>query len=194
MTKTPGVSDYLSEEDLWYLGFTHVGKNTKVSRRSSFYGCSGSIDDHTRIDDFCILKGHIELGPYTHINCFNMISGAKAPVVFKGCTGTSTYVSIYTGSDDHRADTLNNPTIPPEFNTQIEGPVTIGMGVVIGAHAAIMPNVTIGDGAAIGAGSIVSFNVPDGGITRPARTTLLERHRNFERIREFARLLLKGSI
>jgi serine O-acetyltransferase len=37
---------------------------------------------------------------------------------------------------------------------------TLGNGVVVGAHAAIIGAVTIGDGARIGAGSVVVTNVP----------------------------------
>ena len=186
---------FFTAPELEFIGFSKVGKNCRISRKSSFYAISGSIGDNVRIDDFCILKGRVVIGSYVHINSHNMISGAKAPVTFKGFTGTGVGVSIFTGSDDHRSRTLNNATVMAigEPTDQIEGPVTIGLGTIIGTYVTILPNIKIGDGASVGANCVVSFDIPDGGIVRPAKTELLEKRRDFERIKELAFRVLEND-
>jgi acetyltransferase-like isoleucine patch superfamily enzyme len=42
------------------------------------------------------------------------------------------------------------------------GPVTVGMGVMIGANVTVLPGVTIGDGATVSACSLVNRDVPAG--------------------------------
>src|SRR5690242_6563599 len=40
------------------------------------------------------------------------------------------------------------------------GPITVGDGAFIGAHAVLLPGVTVGAGAVVGAGSVVTRDVP----------------------------------
>jgi len=59
---------YLSEEELNCLGFKELGKNVKISSNVSIYDASSiSIGDFSRVDDFCVLSGNIEIGRYCHI-------------------------------------------------------------------------------------------------------------------------------
>lgn len=184
-------SEFYSARELKFIGFHSVGKNCRISRKASFYAIDGYIGDNVRIDDFCILKGRLIIREYVHIGAHNMISGAKATVEFKGCNVTGAYTAIYSGSDDHRADSLCG-MVPPEYSAQIEGPITIGFGTVIGTHVVILPKVDIGRGAAVGAGSVVSFDIPDGGIVRPAQTQLISRRRDVDKIMKMGLRLLEN--
>ncbi len=186
-------SDYLSVAELHALGFGSVGKNTKISRKCSFYGISGYIGDDVRVDDFCIFKGHVELQDYVHLAAYGMVSGAHAPVVIERFVGIAARATILSGSDDYSADTLGNPCTPEEYTTIIKGPVKIKLGAMIGAHCVIMPNVTIGEGSSIGSGCMVSFNVPDGGIVRSRSTVLSTKRRNVNRIKQFALEILENK-
>ncbi len=179
--------DWLTANELREAGFTSVGTDTKVSRKSSLYGISGTIGSHVRVDDFCILKGNITLDDYVHLAAFCMISGAHAPVTIGRHVGISTRLSLFTGSDDYSANTLGGPTTPSEYTTQIVGPVSIGTGTMIGAHCVILPGVTIGVGASVGAGCIVGQNLPDGWIMRAVKSRLrLDRRRDYKAIQAMA--------
>ncbi len=178
--------DWLTVEELCAAGFWPVSDTARVSRKCSLYGISGSIGEHVRVDDFCILKGNITLHDYVHLAAFCMISGAHAPVTIGRHVGISTRLSLFTGSDDYSANTLGGPTTPSEYTTQIVGPVSIGTGTMIGAHCVILPGVTIGVGASIGAGCIVGQNLPDGGIVRAPLTRRSHYRRDYEKIQAMA--------
>jgi dTDP-4-amino-4,6-dideoxy-D-glucose acyltransferase len=156
--------DYYSRDELLALGFSEVGQNVSVSRKSSLYAISGSLGSNVRIDDFCILKGRIRIGSYVHIGSHCSISGARAEVSIAGCVSLSTRVTIFTGTDSYVDACLNGPMVPQEFVTTLAGPVRIGQGAVIGAHTVILPNVEIGDGASIGAMCIINDSCPAGSI------------------------------
>ncbi len=172
-------TDWFTWNELFALGFTYVGKNARVSRKCSLYGITGSIGEHVRVDDFCILKGNITLDDYVHIAAFCMISGAHAPVMIGRHVGISTRLSLFTASDDYSANTLGGPTTPREYTTQIVGPVSIGTGTMIGAHCVILPDTWIGRGASVGSGCIIKGGVPDGGIMRVAPSRLSEHRRDY---------------
>lgn len=180
-------SPFLSADELWALGFSEVGDHIQISRKASFYRISGHIGDHTRIDDFCILKGHVELGSYVHIAAFCSISGAWDKVKIADFVTVSNRVSIFTGSDDFGASTLNN-THDDRYTIMLRGPVTIGLGALVGAHSVILPNVDIGDGASIGAMAVVAKSVPHGGIARASAAAVVhpEKKRDVEMMRAMA--------
>ncbi len=177
-------TDWLTVNELRDAGFTSVGESARVSRKCSLYGITGTIGEHVRVDDFCILKGNITLDDYVHLAAFCMISGAHAPVTIGRHVGISTRLSLFTASDDYSANTLGGPTTPAEYTTQIVGPVSIGTGTMIGAHCVILPRVTIGAGASVGAGCIVGQNLPDGWIMRAVKSRLrLDRRRDYAAIK-----------
>lgn len=187
---------FLSADELIALGFRKVGRNVTISRKCSFYKISGSIGDNVRVDDFCILKGHIEIGSHVHVAAYGMISGAFAPVIIGNFVSLAARASIYSGSDDHSADRLGGAFVPAEHAEVIKGPVTVGPGTLVGAHCVILPNVAIGIGASIGSGCVVAQDVPDGGMLRAPRAVLLDRRRDAGRIRAMAEAVLreKGAV
>jgi galactoside O-acetyltransferase len=185
-------SPFFNADELVAIGFTVVGSDIQISRKSSFYKISGRIGDHVRIDDFCIFKGHIEIGSYVHVAAFCSVSGAYAKVVLEDFCTLSNRVSIFTGSDDYTADTLNNSQVPEEFTSVKKGAVTIGKAVLIGAHSVVLPGTTVGDGGSVGAMAVVNRSVPSGGMARaPATTaTLSARKRDVAKIMAMARNFL----
>ncbi|MBM3526576.1 MAG: acyltransferase [Alphaproteobacteria bacterium] len=185
-------SPYFSADELRAFGFASVGDDCRISRKCSFYAISGSIGSQVRIDDFCILKGHVEIGSYVHVAAFCSVSGAFAKVELKDFCTLSNRVSIFSGSDDYAADTLNNSQVPEEYTTVRKGPVTIGQAVLVGAHSVILPGVTIGDGGSVGAMAVVVDSVPPGGMARApgAVATLGSRRRDVGKIMDMARRFL----
>src|SRR3954462_11276935 len=159
-------SPFFAVDELKAFGFSDVGDNIQVSRKCSFYRISGCIGNNVRIDDFCIFKGHVEIGSYVHVAAFCSVSGAFAKVELKDFCTLSNRVSIFTGSDDYSADTLNNSQVPDEFTTIKKGPVVIGQAVLIGAHSVILPGVTIGDAGSVGAMAVVTKSIAPGEMAR----------------------------
>lgn len=181
-------SEFLNPDELRALGFSEVGEHSQISRKTSFYRISGRIGDHVRIDDFCILKGHVELGSYVHLAAFCSISGAWEKITIKDFVTISNRVSIFTGSDDFGASTLNN-THNEEYTIMLRGPVTIGIAALIGAHSVILPGVEIGDAGSVGAMSVVAKSIPPGGMARSQASVAVhpERKRDFEKVRQMAK-------
>ena len=159
-------SPFFAADELKAFGFSDVGDNIQVSRKCSFYRISGRIGSNVRIDDFCIFKGHVEIGSYFHVAAFCSVSGAFAKVELKDFCTLSNRVSIFTGSDDYLADTLNNSQVPDEFTTIKKGSVVIGQAVLIGAHSVILPGVTIGDAGSVGAMAVVTKSIGPGEMAR----------------------------
>jgi dTDP-4-amino-4,6-dideoxy-D-glucose acyltransferase len=188
-------SPFFNASELIGIGFSEVGNNTQISRKSSFYKITGRIGDNVRIDDFCILKGHIEIGSYVHVAAFCSISGAYAKVKLSDFCTLSNRVSIFTGSDDYSANTLNNSQVPEAFTSVRKGAVTVGQAALIGAHSVVLPGTTIGDGGSVGAMAVVTRSVPPGGMARAPATvaTLSERKRDVVKIMALARDFLAGN-
>lgn len=150
---------FLTENQLKEIGFRKLGKQVKISDKTSIYNPGQiEIDDFTRIDDFCILsagKGGIKIGRHVHIACYCSLIG-DAPIVLGDFSGISSRTAIYSSSDDYSGEFMTNPTIPDKYKNVISGPVVLGNHVIIGAGCVVLPDVTLGTGCAVGALSLVS--------------------------------------
>jgi galactoside O-acetyltransferase len=182
---------WFTVNELRGFGFTSVGKNVKVSRKCSLYFMQGWLGDHVRIDDYCTLKGDVVIGSYVHIANYVMISAMSGRVTFRPFSSAAARSTILTTTDDHRANTLSNSCVPKQYLTSITGPITVGIGTLVGTHCVVLPNVTIGDGASIGSGCVVYRDVPDGGVLRMPRPELLDRKRDYRAILAMANKVLK---
>jgi acetyltransferase-like isoleucine patch superfamily enzyme len=147
---------YYSEVELANMGFKSLGRNVKISDKASIYDhASISIGDNSRIDDFCLLSGKIEIGRYVHITPYCNIAGGT-PGVFIGDYSTLAYgVHVFSQSSDYSGETMTNSTLPLEYRAEIKRAVHIEQHVIIGAGAYVLPGVTIAEGGSIGAMSLV---------------------------------------
>ena len=154
--KIMGTSFY-SDDELQKIGFNRVGKNVKLSRYARIYGAENiSIDDNSRIDDFCILSGKIEIGKHVHIAVFCGLFGGDEGIILKDFAGLSSRSVIYAASDDYTGQAMTNPTMPDEFRKVTGGTVVIGKHALIGTGCTILPNISIGEGASVGAMSLIN--------------------------------------
>jgi galactoside O-acetyltransferase len=155
-------SGFYSNDELAGMGFKSVGKNVKISKRTSIYNCAGiEIGNDTRIDDFCILsagEGGISIGNNVHIACYVSIIG-KGKVRMDDFSGVSSKSAIYSSNDDYSGNFLSNPTVPSEYTNVKHGDVFLGKHVIVGVFCTILPGVTIAEGSAIGAYSLISKNI-----------------------------------
>lgn len=150
--------NFYSDRKLREMGFASVGKNVKVSKKTSFYGHSRiSLGDYSRIDDFSVIsagQGGIFIGRYVHIAVMCSLIG-KDRITLGDFSGLSSRVCIYSSSDDYSGQGLTNPTVPEDFTNVYTSPVVIGKHCIIGAGTVLLPGSHLGDGAAVGALSLV---------------------------------------
>ncbi|MBV8768572.1 MAG: hypothetical protein JO094_06710 [Hyphomicrobiales bacterium] len=155
---------YYAPEELRSLGCVFVGRRVQVSRLARFYGFRGKLGDHTRIDDFVILKGHVDIGCFVHISSYCLLGGTAGRITFGDFSTTAAYVGIYTASDDYSSPLLTNSVVPDDLKRGVTGDVSVGKGVVIGAHCVVLPKATIGDCATIGATCIINGDFEPGSV------------------------------
>lgn len=151
------ITSFYTPKELKELGLKNVGEDVKLSRFARIYGAENiSIGDNSRIDDFCILSGKIEIGKHVHISAYCGLFAGNVGIEFQDFSGLSSRSAIYAISDDYSGEGMTNPTVPEEYRNVYGGKVKIGKCVQIGTGCTILPNVNIGEGAAVGAMSLIN--------------------------------------
>lgn len=180
----------LSQEALEQMGFAALGAGVSISDRASFYGAARiKLDDHVRIDDFCVIsagEGGVEIGQHVHVAVFTLLIGAGR-IVLGDFANISSRVSIYSSSDDYSGASMTNPTVPDAYKCVHSAPVSIGRHVIIGSGSVILPGLTLEVGVAVGALSLVKSDCKAFGIyagnpasrVRERKRDLLELERQF---------------
>ena len=149
-------NSFYSVEGLRELELKAVGDNVLLSKKASIYGAWNiSIGSHVRIDDFCILSGHIEIGNYIHIAAYSAIYGGEDGVFIDDFANLSSRITVYSVSDDYSGETMTNPMISDTYKNVTSAPVRIGKHVIIGATSVVLPGVVLKDGSAFGAFSFI---------------------------------------
>lgn len=155
------MDSFYSEKELLEIGFKSVGQNVKLSRKASIYSPQSiSIGDNVRIDDFCILSGHITIGSHIHISAYVALYGAMG-IVIEDYSGISPKSVVYSAMDDFSGEYLIGPIHPAEKTNVKGGVVTIKKFAQIGSNTVVFPKLTIGEGAVIGACSLVKQDVEE---------------------------------
>lgn len=153
-----------SRQELKKLGFTRIGKNVQISKLVKFYALKGKIGANSRIDDYCIIKGNIEIGRNVHIGAFSYLAAVGSNIKIKELTGVSARCTFIATSDDFIGNYLTNPTVDKKFRKIIKKDILIGRNVSIGTGAIILPGAKIKDSASIISGSIVNQKIKSGYI------------------------------
>ncbi|MFA6636885.1 MAG: acyltransferase [Candidatus Omnitrophota bacterium] len=147
---------YLREEELALMGFRVLGRNVKVSSKASIYDCHQiEIGENSRIDDFCVLSGKINIGKHVHLAPFCLIAGGIKGVTLEDFSGCAYGVQVFSQSDDYSGKAMTNSTIPARFRNELKKGVLIKKHCIIGAGSIIMPGVTLGEGTSVGAMSLI---------------------------------------
>jgi galactoside O-acetyltransferase len=175
MDESSPQSPSYSQEELAALGLGSCGSDVLIHRSVVLFN-PGQIHlgSHVRIDCFSLLSAGpegIHIGDRVHLAVSSYVFGGGGRVEFAPFSGLSSRVSLYTATDDYGGEFLTNPTVPERYRNCLNGPITLGRHVIIGANSVIMPNVILGDGVAVGAMSFINksveaFNVVVG---RPAK-------------------------
>ncbi|MEG7566469.1 acyltransferase [Vibrio cholerae] len=150
---------YFTDKELKKIGFKSLGKNVKVSDRASIYNPELiEIGDNSRIDDFCVVSGKVNLGRNIHITPHCLIAGGEPGLFIEDFVTLAYGVKVFTQSDDYSGETLTNSTVPSEYKLEIKQPVYIKRHTIVGAGSIILPGVTLNEGTSIGANSLVIKN------------------------------------
>lgn len=163
---------YLTEKELLALNFKSLGKNVKVSDKASIYNADQiEIGDYSRIDDFCVVSGKINIGKFVHIAPFCLLAGGDEGIEMHDFSGLAYQVQVFSQSDDYSGRTLTNPTISQKYKKEMKKAVIIGKHVIIGAAAMVFPGVTLAEGCSVGAMTLVNKSTQPWGIYvgNPAR-------------------------
>lgn len=171
---------YLSDEVIQNMGFKYVGKNVKISDKAAIYNADKiSIGDNSRIDDFCIISGKVEIGAYCHITPMCLVAGGEPGVSLNDFATLAYGVKIFSQSDDYSGETMVSSLIPKKYKNEIFKPVVIGRQVIIGAGSVILPGANIAEGCSVGAMSLIVKETHSWGIYAgvPAKR-LKERSKN----------------
>lgn len=148
-------TSFYSDMELAQIYFKNIGYNVHISRKASIYSPeSVEIGSNVRIDDFCILSGHILIGNNIHIAAYSALYGGNASIQISDFANISSRVCIYAISDDYSGETMTNPTIPDRYKKIQSEPVLIGKHVIIGSGSTVLPGVTLAEGTAVGAMSL----------------------------------------
>jgi acetyltransferase-like isoleucine patch superfamily enzyme len=128
------------------------------------------IGDNVRIDRgvriLAANRSRVRIGPGTRIGIGSVLNGGDSITIGQDCL-ISGYVYLQTSM--HRFQMPDRPIRDQHFD---HGPVIIGPGAWIAAHAVVMPGITIGDNAIVGSNAVVTHDVPAMAIVAgvPART------------------------
>lgn len=192
------MDSFYTQGELEQMGFEKLGENVHISRKSSIYSAEKiRIGNNSRIDDFVILSGKIEIGNHVHISAYASIFSGNTGVLIRDFVALSSKVCVYAESDDYSGNYMTNPTVPMEVRNIVKGFVYIGKHVIVGSGTTIFPDVSIGDGAAVGAMSLVNRNINEWTINVgiPAREIKQREKQILEKEKMMNRILeTKGSV
>lgn len=180
---------YFSQFELEQIGFRYLGKNVKISTRSSIYDAEQiEIGDNSRVDDFCLLSGRITIGRFVHAAPYCNLAGGELGIIMEDFSGLAYAVQVFTQSDDYSGESMTNPLIPDKYRKVKKAKVFIGKHAIIGTGSVIMPGVELREGTSVGAMSLVRKSTEEWSIYvgNPARRLKARnRHRIVELEKEF---------
>lgn len=163
---------YYSDDELRDLGIGALGRNVKISKRASLYGCEQmSFGDNSRVDDFCVLSGRLSIGRFVHVAPHCLLAGGEPGIEMHDFSGLAYHSQVFTQSDDYSGATLTNPTVDRKYKNERKEKVIIGRHVIIGAGSIIFPGVHLAEGCSVGAMTLVNKSTEPWGIYlgNPAR-------------------------
>lgn len=156
------MTSFYTDEELNELrgqGFRHIGVGCMISRKASFYGQEQiAIGDYVRIDDFCILSGHIEIGSYVNIAAYDALYGGDDGIFIDDFANFAPRVTVFSVCDDYSGETMTNSMIPDEYKNVRSAPVHIGRHVIIGSTSVVLPGVHVNEGGSFGSFSFINHD------------------------------------
>lgn len=147
---------FMTQSQLDDFGFRYVGADVQVSDKAAIYRPElVAIGDRSRIDDFCVLSGRVDIGRNVHIAVMSNLTAGRSSITMEDFSGLAYGCQLVAQSDDYSGRTMTNPTVPVEFKDEMSEPIRLGRHVILGTGSVVLPGVSIGEGAATGALTLV---------------------------------------
>lgn len=143
---------FLSDDDVAQMGFRFVGENVRISSHAKFYfPADVAIGDNSRIDDFCVVAGRVDIGRNVHVTVFGNLAGGRAGLHIGDFSTLAYGCHLIAQSDDYSGATMTNSTVPSRYKNETVAAVRVGRHVILGTNCVVLPGVDIADGTAGGA-------------------------------------------
>ncbi|WNK20099.1 acyltransferase [Halomonas piscis] len=156
---------YLSQQALEGMGFRRLGRNVKISDKASIYDCDKiEIGDNSRIDDFCVVSGRVEIGRFCHITPMCLVAGGRLGVFLDDFCGLAYGAKVFSQTDDYSGATMTNSNVPAKYKKETFSRVTMGKHAIVGTGSVVMPGVDIAEGCSVGAMSLVTKSTEAWGV------------------------------
>ncbi|WOE67778.1 acyltransferase [Aeromonas allosaccharophila] len=156
---------FLTKEQINAIGFKYIGDNVKISDKAAIYSPDLiSIEDNSRVDDFCLLSGNIKIGKNVHVAAYCNLAGGKPGIEMEDFSGLAYGCHVFTQSDDYSGETMTNPTVPKKYKKETYKKVHIGKHVIVGTKSIILPGVNVAEGCSVGAMTMLTKSTQPWGI------------------------------
>ncbi len=156
---------YLTTSELAEKGFKSLGKNVKISDKASIYDAEQiEIGDNSRIDDFCVISGRVQIGIFCHITPMCFIAGGIEGVYIGDFTGLAYGAKVFSQSDDYSGEMMFSSLLPAEYTNMKKEKVVLERQVIVGAGSIILPGVHVGEGCSVGAMSLITKDTDPWGV------------------------------
>ena len=156
---------WMTREKLEQLGLRSLGANVYVSDKAAIHDASQvAIGENSRIDDFCVISGRVEIGRNVHLAVFCNVAGGELGVEFNDFSGLAYGCSVFSQSDDYTGASMTNPTVPDKYKCEMKAAVRIGRHCIVGANSVVFPGVEMKDGCALGAMSMLTKTTDEWGV------------------------------
>lgn len=152
------MAGYYSDEELSKLGLKSFGEHVFISRKASIYTPNQiSIGSNVRIDDFCVIVGHITIGDYIHIGAQSGLHATEgAHIIFEDYSGISAGVQIYASTDNYDGDFMTaRPGLSSDCIMTTAKTIRLGKYSQVGTNSVVLAGGELQEGTAVGAMSLV---------------------------------------
>lgn len=159
------MNNYYSLIELKKLKFKYLGKNVLISKKCSLINTQNiSIGDNSRVDDYCVLQGKIEIGKNVHITPMCLVGGGKLGVIIQDFSTLAYGVKIFSQSDDYIDGYMTGSTVKKHLKKDICKTVILEKFVIVGTNSVIFPGCILREGSAIGACSLIKEDTKSWGV------------------------------
>jgi galactoside O-acetyltransferase len=132
-----------------------------------------------RIDDFCVLSGHINIGSFVHIACHVVMTATRELITIGDFSTLSYGVKVFSASDDFVGPYYSNPTVDASLRNVTHQSVFIGEKCAVGAGSVMLPGSYLEEGVSVGANSLVKDLCEAWSVYAGIPATLLRKRKNY---------------